>query len=266
MPVTVEQHWEGSQISGQQTDGSISSRYIIRGTNDEFVAQAALASATTNVVGSLIKQDVNLDDRLGENEWIGSVKWGMRERPDTNDSYFSFDTSGGQEHITQSLSTVSSYAPGGATAPNYYGAIGVTDGNIEGVDITAPVYNFEERHYLDDSSITSAYKALVFAATGTVNSIAFKGFNAGEVLFLGASGSIRRHDQWEITFKFNAKPNVSGLSIGGNITGVAKQGQDYIWVRYKDEEDSVAKKLIRRPEAVYVERVYSRTDLNLLGI
>ena len=32
----------------------------------------------------------------------------------------------------------------------------------------------------------------------------YKGFSAGEVLFLGASGSLRMHDQWELTYKFAA--------------------------------------------------------------
>lgn len=264
--MTVYQHWEGSQIQGQQDDGSIVSRYFIDGTNDEFNAWSQLDAATANIVGSLQKRDVNIDGRLGENEWEGSVKWSMIERPSIGDSFFSFDTTGGSEHVTQSLSTVNSYAPSGETAPNYRGAIGVTDSGIEGTDITAPLYNFEERHHLAASAIDAAYKATVFSLTGGVNNAAFKGFAAGEVLFLGASGSIRTNDQWEITYKFMARPNQSGLTIGGNITGVAKDGQDLLWIRYKDEEDGTAKKLIRRPEAVYVERIYPRVDLSLLGI
>ena len=59
---------------------------------------------------------------------------------------------------------------------------------------------------------------------------------------------------------------MTGLTIGGGITGINKDGWDYLWVRYNDEEDAAAKKLVRRPEAVYVERVYLRADLNLLGI
>lgn len=266
MPVTVEQHWDGSQISGQQTDGSITSEYIIRGTDDEFVAWTNLEAAAALIVGSLIKQNVNIDGRLGEFEWLGSVEWGLRERPDTNDSFFSFDTSGGTQHITQSLSTIQKKAPPGKTAPDYKGAIGVTDSGVEGVDVTVPTYNFEERHYLPASSITPAYKATVFSLTGKVNLVAFKGFNPGEVLFMGASGSIRRHDQWEITYKFNASPNVTGLSVGPDITGVNKDGWDYLWVRYEKDEDGAAKKLVEIPEAAYVERVYSRADLNLLGI
>ncbi len=266
MAVTVEQTWDGSQIAGQMDDGTITSEYIVRGTSDEFVAWSALEAATALIVGSLVKQDVNIDRRLGEYEWAGSVKWGMRERPETNDSTFSFDTSGGNQHITQSLLTVGAYAPPGKLAANYQGAIGVSDNGVEGVDVTVPVYNFEETHYLPVAFVDATYKLLVFALTGKVNSAAFKGFAAGECLFLGASGSLRKHDQWEVTYKFSAAPNVTGLTIGGGITGISKDGWDYLWVRYNNQEDTAAKKLVRRPESVYVERVYERADLNLLGI
>lgn len=265
MPITVEQKWQGSRLSGSNFDGSIDSEYYIRGTNDEFVARTNLDSATAATVGSLIKKDVNIDKRLGEEEWLGSVRWGMLERKDTGDSQFSFDTSGGSQRITQALSTIQKVAAAG-TAPDFKGAIGVTENSVEGVDITVPVYNFEETHYIDAATVTAAYKNTLFTLTGQVNSLAFKGFSAGEVLFLGASGSARRHDQWEITFKFSASPNVTGLTVGPDISGVNKEGWDYLWVRYQDEEDGAANKLVRVPEAAYVERVYNRGDLNLLGI
>ncbi len=37
----------------------------------------------------------------------------------------------------------------GKTAPNFGGAIGVTQDNVEGVDIYVPVYNFSETHHID---------------------------------------------------------------------------------------------------------------------
>ena len=162
MAITVEQTWDGSQISGQMDDGSITSEYLVRGTSDEFAAWTALEAATALIVGSLVKQDVNIDRRLGEFEWAGSVKWGMRERPETNDSSFSFDTSGGNQHITQALQTAGTYAAPGVTAPNYQGAIGVSDNGVEGVDVTVPVYNFEETHYLPIAFVDATYKLLVF--------------------------------------------------------------------------------------------------------
>jgi len=37
-------------------------------------------------------------------------------------------------------------------------------------------------------------------------------------------------------------------------------------VRYSDSEDAVAKALVKKPVAVYIEQVYPYGDLGLLGI
>jgi hypothetical protein len=98
-----------------------------------------------------------------------------------------------------------------------------------------------------------------------VNASGFKGFAKGEVLFLGASGSKRGLDDWEITFRFAASPNVAGLNLG-SIAGIAKEGWQYLWVRFIDDEDPTAKALIKRPVAAYVEQVYPYGNFANLGI
>ncbi len=167
------------------------------------------------------------------------------------------------QHITQSLQTIVKKAKPGETAPDFKQAIGVTTEEVEGVDITVPVYSFAETHYIANSLVTGAYKLTLFALTGKVNNATFKGFAAGEVLFLGASGSKRGDDEWEITFRFAASPNVTGMTVG-DITGVDKKGWEYLWVRYTDAED--AKVLVKQPAAVYVEKVYESGDFSGLGI
>ena len=138
--------------------------------------------------------------------------------PSTGESSFSFDTGGGTQHVTQSRSTISRTAASG-TAPDFKGAINVSKDSVNGVDITVPVYNFAETHYIDDNDVTQVYKVTLFNLTGKMNSGAFRGFAAGEVLFLGASGARRGFGDWEITFRFAGSPNVSNLTIG-DITGI----------------------------------------------
>jgi len=180
------------------------------------------------------------------------------------ESSFAFDTGGGTQHITQSLATVGSYAASGSP-PNFGGAIGVTHDNVEGVDITVPVYNFSETHYLAASAVTLAYRGTLFNLTGKVNNSSFKGMAAGECLFLGASGAKRGSDDWEITYRFAASPNRSGISVG-SIGGISKKGWEYLWVRYADEEDSGSNTLVKKPTAAYVERVYEEGNFAALGI
>jgi len=50
------------------------------------------------------------------------------------------------------------------------------------------------------------------------------------------------------------------------IVGIAKGGWQYLWVLYEDEEDADAKRMVKRPAAVYVEQVYREGDFGELGI
>ncbi len=261
--VTVTEKWDSRETTISD-DSSVDLRYVIRGTDDDATANSALLAASPVLYGGLIWQSLHTE-RIAEDAWEGSVRYGLLEPPETGDSSFSFDTGGGSQHVTQALTTVGSYAAPGQAAPNFKGAIGVTPGSVDGVDITVPVYNFAETHYIDTLLVTAGYKATLFFLTGTVNNAPFRGFAAGEVLFLGASGSKRGQDDWEITYRFAASPNVTGLVVG-DITGIAKKGWEYLWVRYQDEEDTAAKALVKRPVAAYVEQVYPLGDFSGLGI
>lgn len=263
MPVTVTEKWESrEQSAGEQP--SVDLRFLVVGTPDDIAAHSELIAQTPTTYNGLVRQSTHLE-RIAEEAWEGSVRYGPYEPPQTGDSSFSFDTGGGTQHITQSLGTAGAWGAAGIFPPNFHGAIGATQDSIDGVDITVPVYNFNETHYIDPVFVTGAYKAALFYLTGTVNNGGFRGFAAGEVLFLGAAGSVRGQEHWEITYRFAASPNVVGLSVG-SIGGIAKRGWDYLWVRYADVEDSAAKMLVKRPLAVYVEQVYPFTNFAGLGI
>lgn len=263
MAVTVHEKWE-SRESSEGESPSVDLIYSVRGTNDDLSAKAALALASPILYDGLVRQTLHLA-RVAEDTWEGSVRYGTRKPAETGDSSYQFDTGGGTQHITQSLETVGRYAPSGKTPPDFKGAVGVTHDNVEGLDITVPVYNFSETHYVATAQVTDAFKTALFFLTGKVNGAAFRGFSPGEVLFLGASGSKRGEDDWEITFRFAASPNIQNLSIAG-ITGIAKKGWEYLWVRYADDEDTNAKVLVKKPVGVYIERVYETGNFSGLGI
>lgn len=70
---------------------------------------------------------------------------------------------------------------------------------------------------------------------------------------------------WEITYRFAGSPNRSGLTVGP-IIGISKKGWEYMWVRYADSEDTVAKAIVKKPVAVYIERVHDEGNFAALGI
>ena len=250
------------------SDDSAERRYKIEGTLNELMARTALLWASpvlfANGTRTLVRQTARVEPD-DVDVWNGIVAYGEQKRPETGDSTYQFDTGGGTQHITHSIKTVGKYAPPGKTAPDFKGAIGVTLDNVEGVDITVPVYHFSETHYLAAAMVTGAYKAAVYRLTGKMKGGPFRGFAKGEVLFCGAAGSKRGEEDWEVTFKWAASENATDIKIG-NITVPSKEGWAYLWVRYRDTDDQAAKELVKEPIGAYVEQVYEYGDFSGLGI
>jgi|ERR1043165_6904115 hypothetical protein len=239
--------------------------YAAMGCADEAEVMTLAASDSPTSYNGLIRRSIEISERINNNSWKVIVRF---DPPQVDDQEapqptFSFDSTGGTQHITQSITTVNRYGPAASTLLG--GAIGYDGENVAGVDITVPVWNWQETYYLTDAELnTYAYYAL----TGSVNSDVFEGYQPGEVLFLGASGQKRgtaSTDKWEVTFKFAASPNMTGISVG-SITGIAKKGWDYLWVQYGDDVDNTAVVRIKKPIAVYVERVYDSAPFSSLGL
>jgi len=255
-------------------NASVEMVYVLTGTSNDLTAKALIVASTAETYDSLIRQSIDIepewvDTGADDGRWNVTVRYGLKPPPEIGESAFSFDTGGGMQHVTQSLSTISSHAPAGKTASDYKGAIGVTQNgdalSVEGVDIMAPVYSFAETHYIANALVTVAYRGKLFLLTGKVCNASFKGCAAGECLFLGASGSKRGADDWEITYKFAGSPNRTNIIIG-DITVASKTGWEYLWVRYSDGDDAASKKLVKRPVEAYVEQVYEDGDFSELGI
>jgi hypothetical protein len=185
-------------------------------------------------------------------------------------SQYSFDTTGGTAHITQSLSTVASYGVGVADVPDYKQAINVTKEGVGGVDIGKGSLRFT--YTGNFPFVTRKYFRTLRDLTYTVNDATFFGFAAGEVLFTGASGNYEAgKSPWKITFNFEVSPNQTNIVIFGDVgtpaTSLivsAKKGHEYLWCSYKDV--IAAGEFTARPVAAYVEQVYESKSLKKLGI
>jgi hypothetical protein len=247
-----------SHITDDGKGDSLELAFAVTGSYDEVAVRAAVAAKAPTTYLGLIRKEITCRP-TGAGNWEASVRY----QSDIRDSQYTFDTTGGTQHVTQSRATLGKYAPAGKTAPDCKGAIGVTPDSVDGADIVVPTYSFSETHFVATAAVTPAYKAILFYLTGKVNNAAWKGFQPGEVLFLGASGSNRGDGYWEITFRFSASPNMTNLQVG-NITIADKPGWAYVWFRYQDTAD--ANQLIKRPVAAYVERVYDEGDFTQIGI
>ena len=277
MPVTIHEAFDSRAATvGKNDEATL--RYILQGTDDDTVVRTTVDATAPADYKGLGQQDYEmrpLGGTPGKEIWEVEVTYSngttqkeperTQNPPQTGDSSFSFNTGGGTQHISQSLATIASYkaVANPNNPPDNKQAIGVHGDQVDGVDIVVPVLNFAETHYLALGTVTAAYVKTLARLTGTVNDATFKGFDAGEVLFLGASGSQRGDQDWEIAFNFAANENVTGISVG-DIAGIDKQGFHYLWVRYVEVEDQ--NHLTKRPEYVYVEQIYQSRDFSLLGI
>jgi len=204
---------------------------------------------------------------LGDDAWqvtISYSKDGAEDGTDPLKRSRSFDTTGGTQHITQAQAE----RKYGSGAPSQDSAIAVDSNGVNGVDIVVPQLQWQESYDVPNTYVTSAWIRTVSGITGTTNSATFRGFEAGEVLFVGCTGSQEWDDQkgrgpWSLSFRFVASKNVTGQTIG-SVTGVEKKGHEYLWVRYEDSVDSNL--LLKKPKYVYVNRVYRESDFSGLGI
>ncbi len=267
--------------------------YAVRRTIDEAEVILTVENEIPylyNMVSSLGVQALVFQnhqcDHVGGGLWDVSVKYGKKEQKKAGESSFQFDTTSGTAKITQSLETVGAYAynpdpfgPAQSIPPDFQGAIAVNNDTVEGCEVPKPAYAFAETHYIPTALVTGAYKTKLHRLTGRVNFATFtradgQVFARGECQFLGASGSKRGTEDWEITFKFTASPNATGLAVGriigangtlvDKITGINKKGFEFLWVRYEDAAD--AGYLVKQPEFVYVERVNEWGNFGDIGI
>ena len=262
---------------GRKAASSYAKSYKIFGTADDTVLHSAInAEVSANgrywqypgVPGVQLMAESYSVSYLGDEAWQLTINYEKTGADDDATAPLkrarSFDTTGGTQHKTQAEAE----SRFGNNAPDQQRAIGVDSNGVNGVDIVVPQLSWQESYDVPNSYVTSAWIRGVAGVTGTTNNAAFRGFEAGEVLFLGCSGSQEWDDQkgsgpWSLSFRFAASKNVTGETIG-DITGIAKKGHEYLWVRYEDAVSSGS--LLKKPRAVYVNKVYKDSNFSTLGI
>ena len=275
MAITAEEAFARRRLSEERAERV----YIVRGTDDDAAARsaaAAVAPGSITVGLTLLQRDELEVEEVSGDIWIAYATYSKPSAATgtvAEVSSFSFDTRGGIQHITQSLATIESYPTG--TPYDFDGAIGVSKENdVEGVDVTVPVFSFEVSKSRETAS--STYIGSLYDLTGKTNNAGLTittddgasiSFAAGEVLFLGAAGAKRGDEPWQFTYAFAASPNRTGLSVG-TISGVAKKGWEYLWAHYRESVATSGGQqvLAVRPVAAFVEQVYEAGNYGALEL
>jgi hypothetical protein len=236
-------------------------RYWVAGTADELEVQALVEATIPAFYVGLQFQNYSVEPVEDGYSWDVEVKYGTAPRKEPGQWSVSFDISGATAHITYSKENVDNVAPEGVVAPDFKGAINVTDEEVEGCDIEVGAMSYQETHIVAASYITAAYTGIVMSMVGRTNNAIFRDFAVGVMKFKGLSGSKRSGDDWELTFKWDVGRDEIDLPIGNSgIIVPLKRAWEYVWCRFKKIKN--ANTLIKQPSSAHVERVYDSGDFS----
>lgn len=198
-------------------------------------------------------------EHQGPKVWYATAVYGRKEPKEQNHFDVSFDIGGQSTNIKYAKEHIDSFPATGVTLADHAGAINVTDGVPQGLDIELPYLTFTETHYLPNTTVTDSFLALLYKLVGSVTSTPLRGFAAGELLMTRVSGSRRNSEQWQLTLSWAFSKNISGETING-VTGIDKKGWEYMWEEYEQEPDATSKRTKPKLLGYHVERIYEELD------
>jgi hypothetical protein len=157
--------------------------------------------------------------------------------------------------------------------PSYGGLIDVQesgDGTLEprGISVYIPTGTLTITHYFKKSQWTPLLRRKIAYRRCRFNSDTFRGYKAGELLFVGESVNYSAGDTFiEVQYKFLVNENSDEIEVG-DYSNIVKRGWDGLWVKYRKDVKTVNDKKYQVvvPEGVAVEKIYKSADFTELGL
>lgn len=224
-------------------------------------------------VARIVKSDSNTDNSRIDvsvdyvNETLDCVDLQRQKNIEEYSRQLSFNFSTGNSQ--QMYVANSSRVYPSSAAPDFGDAINVqhdSDGkiNVMGLNVEETVGSFSVT--VMRPSVTVSYLRTVCRTVGRVNSGSIWGFEAGELRFMGASGSQNSPDgPWTVTYNFAVSENQTNLTIGG-ISGITKKGWEYLWPYFEYSKDETAKIIVKKPKHIFVQEIFKTADFSQLKI
>ncbi len=252
---------------------------VIERTNSFFVtdytdaeeAMSAVHSIAPKVIGNMALQKISVQENHGNGTFVIDANYvpqsssgSINIAPEKTPIKCSFSTIGGSAVRTQAIKQV--MTPGAISMHN---GINFNGESFEGIEVVTRHLTETYTKTFKASHYNSTYKRTLAQLSGKVNKEPFKSWEAGEVLFLGASTNYSTADKYiEVTFQFAIELNKKGFDFAGFHLPQRKRGWDYMWAHYQDEINQNGDNKILMPKAkgVYVAQVYDFSIFTALGI
>lgn len=266
------EHVKSIDSNGKYRSAEI--RYIVFDAESEDVALTAILNTAAKELDELPLDSIEIEERCGDKtfkvnaiyktEDVSSAGSSSSSNDDNEEATVSFDCGGGSKHLLYSYSQRKVFGnkdPGGAIGWN--GKTG-DDCVIMGVDI--PTAQLRETYTVQmrTSQLSTSYKRKIAALVGKVNSGSFRGWSAGEVMFLGMSYSAptKKSQKVTVSFNFAIQPNESNVKIAGKT--VSKKGFEYIWAISKTVANNGTPRM--EVEGIYADQVCEYASFSGLGL
>ena len=287
MAITVTQAWDAVDLELEQGKGTHSSsaatvHYIVTGTSVDTEACTAAYTAAPEEYCSIPKKSVSISERLTDDTWKIEVKYGSESSSggddggdEDQDPTVSFDCSAGTKHMTQAIEQTCVYAGDGETKDSASAAAAVpigwngkdgSESEAAGVDVSIGELRETYTKYMSKSKVTgTSWKRKVAELVGKVNSGSFKGWSAGEVMFLGCSYSAptKGAKKVNVSFHFAIRLNESKATVAGQRVG-SKKGFEYLWAITDDEVKNEER--VRKVKKIYKAEVCDTDSFGSLGV
>ena len=283
--ITVSEHYKahGTVMDGDGKFTQIEATYIVSGTASDEDALAAVKGSVPATWGGLPLNQLEIASREAletffvtvtwkedDTSWSSSIEDDDSDDDDDDDEVdesertVSFDCGGGTMHLTHSYGQRRVYGTkeaGGAIGWN--GKTGA-EMAITGVDVPTAQLRETYTRVMKLSKITTSFKRKVAKLVGKVNSGSFKGWNRGEVMFLGMSYSCpaKKSTKVTVTFNFAVQVNEEATVCGQQV---AKQGFEYAWGLSSAAVSSTGAPMAS-VEAIYVDQVCQYDSFAALGL
>lgn len=274
MAVKVElsyaEHPKAIDKKGNYT--SIEVQYLVFGVTTEEEALTAVHSKAPAESKGLPLDSIEIDTRETNDTFRVNAIY-REEEVEVGDSggddddetpTESFDCGGGTKHLLYSFGQRKVYGDKDAGGAIGWNGKSGDDCEIAGVDVPTAQLRETYTKPMKISKLTTSFKRKVASLVGKVNSGSFKGWNAGEVMFLGMSYSTpaKKAKKVTVSFNFAIQPNESGVKVAGK--SVTKKGFEYVWAISKTVASSGTPKL--EVEGIYVDQVCEYASFSGLGL
>lgn len=271
MAATISESYEERQVEMNQNGNctEYGQTFVVSDASDEYAAAEAVRENVPVYQHNLPLQSVETCAKCGDTCFKVRVRYAatshFADSDDEDVATMSFNCGAGSRHVVRSLQQTRIYGDTDAGGLiNWNGKLG-KDRAVAGVDVPFPLLRTSYTKKMRLSAMTSSYIRNAAALVGCVNLYTWKGWNSGEVMFLGWSyaAPVKGAKTAAVTYSFGIRMNET-ITISGTTVTYLKKGYDYIWSLMKPQSDGTG----TRPaiDSVYVEQVAKYADFSILGI